>query len=201
VSARRHHSPTRSPFPSQERWFRSAVRHHIRRVQSSSVPARGNLTTVSMACDRSGDERTGCFRVCFFAWSSATQSYPTICTSLRGRHSGEASVVCGAVGAGLGFLGSMRLPPAIFMVDNRLARPRGMLGGSRWRPARASLDRRRAVRGSRRTLIGRSIFQLTGKRGSQSRIHHFEQLGWTEPQIVTAFGSSRSCCACGTLHA
>src|SRR6185503_14728608 len=86
---------------------------------------------------------------------------------------GELAVVCGAViGAGLGFLWFNAPPASIFMGDTgSLA-----LGG---------LFVLEAVS----VIVQVVSFKLTGKRVFRMAPihHHFEQLGWTEPQIVIRF--------------
>src|SRR3979490_2599196 len=106
---------------------------------------------------------------------------------------GELAVLCGAViGAGLGFLWFNAPPASIFMGDTGSPPPRGALGG----PAGAThTDSVLAVVGGLFVLEAVSVivqvvsFKLTGKRVFRMAPihHHFEQLGWTEPQIVIRF--------------
>jgi phospho-N-acetylmuramoyl-pentapeptide-transferase len=106
---------------------------------------------------------------------------------------GELAVLCGAVlGAGLGFLWFNAPPASIFMGDTGSLALGGMLG------AVAVAVRHEivlAVIGGLFVLEAVSVivqvvsFKLTGKRIFKMAPihHHFEQLGWTEPQIVIRF--------------
>jgi phospho-N-acetylmuramoyl-pentapeptide-transferase len=106
---------------------------------------------------------------------------------------GELAVLCGAVlGAGLGFLWFNAPPASIFMGDTGSLALGGMLG------AIAVVTKHEivlAVIGGLFVLEAVSVivqvvsFRLTGKRIFKMAPihHHFEQLGWTEPQIVIRF--------------
>src|SRR6266850_2128022 len=86
---------------------------------------------------------------------------------------GELAVLCGAVlGAGLGFLWFNAPPASIFMGDTGSLALGGMLGSI-------------AVA----VIVQVVSFKLTGKRVFRMAPihHHFEQKGWTEPQIVIRF--------------
>src|ERR1700720_3506243 len=106
---------------------------------------------------------------------------------------GELAVLCGAVlGAGLGFLWFNAPPASIFMGDTGSLALGGMLGAI-------------AVAGKHEIVLavigglfvleaGSGIvqvvwFKMTGKRVFRMAPlhHHFEQKGWTEPQIVIRF--------------
>src|ERR1700675_5084635 len=106
---------------------------------------------------------------------------------------GELAVLCGAVlGAGLGFLWFNAPPASIFMGDT------GSLALGRLLGAVAVAVKHEivlAVIGGLFVLEAVSVivqvvsFKLTGKRVFRMAPihHHFEQLGWTEPQIVIRF--------------
>jgi phospho-N-acetylmuramoyl-pentapeptide-transferase len=106
---------------------------------------------------------------------------------------GELSVVCGAVlGAGLGFLWFNAPPASIFMGDTGSLALGGMLGSI---AVAVKHEIVLAVIGGLFVLEAVSVivqvasFKLTGKRIFRMAPihHHFEQLGWTEPQIVIRF--------------
>jgi len=106
---------------------------------------------------------------------------------------GELAVVCGAVlGASLGFLWFNAPPASIFMGDTGSLALGGMIG------AVAVVTKHEivlAVIGGLFVLEAVSVivqvvsFKLTGKRVFKMAPihHHFEQMGWTEPQIVIRF--------------
>src|ERR1700704_4628531 len=106
---------------------------------------------------------------------------------------GELAVVCGAVlGAGLGFLWFNAPPASIFMGDTGSLALRGTLGSI---AVAVKHEIVLAVIGGLFVLEAVSVivqvasFKLTGKRIFRMAPihHHFEQLGWTEPQIVIRF--------------
>src|SRR3981189_1652915 len=106
---------------------------------------------------------------------------------------GELAVLCGAVlGAGLGFLWFNAPPASIFMGDTGSLALGGMLGSI---AVAVKHEIVLAVIGGLFVLeAGSGIvrvasFKLTGKRIFRMAPihHHFEQLGWTEPQIVIRF--------------
>ncbi|HVX92256.1 MAG TPA: phospho-N-acetylmuramoyl-pentapeptide-transferase [Xanthobacteraceae bacterium] len=106
---------------------------------------------------------------------------------------GELSVVCGAlVGAGLGFLWFNAPPATIFMGDTGSLALGGLLGTV---AVATKHEIVLAVVGGLFVLEAVSVivqvlsFKLTGKRVFKMAPihHHFEQLGWTEPQIVIRF--------------
>jgi phospho-N-acetylmuramoyl-pentapeptide-transferase len=106
---------------------------------------------------------------------------------------GELSVICGAVlGAGLGFLWFNAPPASIFMGDTGSLALGGMLGSI---AVAVKHEIVLAVIGGLFVLEAVSVivqvtsFKLTGKRIFKMAPihHHFEQLGWTEPQIVIRF--------------
>ena len=106
---------------------------------------------------------------------------------------GELSVLCGAVlGAGLGFLWFNAPPASIFMGDTGALALGGMLGAV---AVAAKHEIVLAVIGGLFVLEAVSVivqvvsYKLTGKRVFKMAPihHHFEQLGWTEPQIVIRF--------------
>src|ERR1700752_881505 len=106
---------------------------------------------------------------------------------------GELAVLCGAVlGAGLGFLWFNAPPASIFMGDTGSLALGGMLGTV---AVATKHEIVLAVVGGLFVLEAVSVivqvlsFKLTGKRVFKMAPihHHFEQLGWTEPQIVIRF--------------
>src|ERR1700760_1436785 len=106
---------------------------------------------------------------------------------------GELAVLCGAVlGAGLGFLWFNAPPASIFMGDTGSLALGGMLGAI---AVAVKHEIVLAVIGGLFVLEAVSVivqvvsFKLTGKRVFRMAPlhHHFEQKGWTEPQIVIRF--------------
>ena len=106
---------------------------------------------------------------------------------------GELAVICGAmIGAGLGFLWFNAPPASIFMGDTGSLALGGMLGSV---AVATKHEIVLAVIGGLFVLEAVSVivqvlsFRLTGKRVFKMAPihHHFEQLGWTEPQIVIRF--------------
>ena len=106
---------------------------------------------------------------------------------------GELAVLCGAViGAGLGFLWFNAPPASIFMGDTGSLALGGMLGSI---AVATKHEIVLAVVGGLFVLEAVSVivqvvsFKLTGKRVFRMAPlhHHFEQKGWTEPQIVIRF--------------
>ena len=106
---------------------------------------------------------------------------------------GELSVLCGAViGAGLGFLWFNAPPASIFMGDTGSLSLGGLLGTI---AVAIKHEIVLAIIGGLFVLEAVSVivqvisFKLTGKRVFKMAPihHHFEQLGWTEPQIVIRF--------------
>ncbi len=106
---------------------------------------------------------------------------------------GELSVLIGAlIGAGLGFLWFNAPPAAIFMGDTGSLALGGMLG------AIAVATKHEIVLAiiggifvmeALSVIIQVASFKLTGKRVFRMAPihHHFEQMGWTEPQVVIRF--------------
>ncbi len=106
---------------------------------------------------------------------------------------GELAVICGAIiGAGLGFLWFNAPPAAIFMGDTGSLALGGMLGTV------AVATKHEIVLGiigglfvleAMSVIIQVASFKLTGKRVFKMAPihHHFEQLGWTESQVVIRF--------------
>jgi phospho-N-acetylmuramoyl-pentapeptide-transferase len=106
---------------------------------------------------------------------------------------GELTVFCGALaGASLGFLWFNAPPASIFMGDTGSLALGGMLGSV---AVAVKHEIVLAVIGGLFVLEAVSVivqvasFKLTGKRIFRMAPihHHFEQLGWTEPQIVIRF--------------
>ncbi len=106
---------------------------------------------------------------------------------------GELAVICGAmIGAGLGFLWFNAPPASIFMGDTGSLALGGMLGSV---AVATKHEIVLAVIGGLFVLEAVSVivqvvsFKLTGKRVFRMAPihHHYEQLGWTESQIVIRF--------------
>ena len=106
---------------------------------------------------------------------------------------GELAVLCGAViGAGLGFLWFNAPPASIFMGDTGSLALGGLLGTT---AVAIKHEIVLAIVGGLFVLEAVSVivqvvsFKLTGKRVFKMAPihHHYEQLGWTEPQIVIRF--------------
>ena len=105
----------------------------------------------------------------------------------------ELAVLCGAmIGAGLGFLGFNAPPASIFMGDTGSLALGGMLGSI---AVATKHELVLAIIGGLFVLEAVSVivqvasFKLTGKRVFRMAPihHHFEQKGWTEPQVVVRF--------------
>jgi len=106
---------------------------------------------------------------------------------------GELSVLVGAMmGAGLGFLWFNAPPAAIFMGDTGSLSLGGMLGTI---AVATKHEIVLAIIGGIFVLEAASViiqvasFKMTGRRVFRMAPihHHFEQLGWTEPQVVIRF--------------
>ena len=106
---------------------------------------------------------------------------------------GELTILCGAViSAGLGFLWFNAPPASIFMGDTGSLALGGLLGSV---AVATKHEIVLAIVGGLFVLEAVSVivqvvsFKLTGKRVFRMAPihHHFEQLGWTEPQIVIRF--------------
>jgi len=106
---------------------------------------------------------------------------------------GELAILCGAViGAGLGFLWFNAPPASIFMGDTGSLALGGLLGSV---AVATKHELVLAIVGGLFVLEAVSVivqvisFKLTGKRVFRMAPlhHHFEQKGWTEPQIVIRF--------------
>jgi phospho-N-acetylmuramoyl-pentapeptide-transferase len=106
---------------------------------------------------------------------------------------GELAVVCGALlGAGLGFLWFNAPPAQIFMGDTGSLALGGLLGAI---AVATKHEIVLAIVGGLFVLEALSViiqvasFKLTGKRVFRMAPihHHFEQLGWSEPQVVVRF--------------
>jgi phospho-N-acetylmuramoyl-pentapeptide-transferase len=106
---------------------------------------------------------------------------------------GELAVLCGAViGASLGFLWFNAPPASIFMGDTGSLSLGGLLGAI---AVAVKHEIVLAIVGGLFVLEAVSVivqvvsFKLTGKRVFKMAPihHHYEQLGWTEPQIVIRF--------------
>jgi phospho-N-acetylmuramoyl-pentapeptide-transferase len=106
---------------------------------------------------------------------------------------GELAVLCGAmIGAGLGFLWFNAPPAQIFMGDTGSLALGGMLGAI---AVATKHEIVLAIVGGLFVLEALSViiqvasYKLTGKRVFRMAPihHHFEQLGWSEPQVVVRF--------------
>ncbi|MBQ0821654.1 phospho-N-acetylmuramoyl-pentapeptide-transferase [Microvirga terrae] len=106
---------------------------------------------------------------------------------------GELAVICGAlIGAGIGFLWFNAPPAQIFMGDTGSLALGGLLGTV---AVAAKHEIVLAIVGGLFVLEIMSViiqvasFKLTGKRVFKMAPihHHFEQMGWTEPQVVIRF--------------
>ena len=106
---------------------------------------------------------------------------------------GELAVICGAViGAGLGFLWFNAPPAAIFMGDTGSLALGGLIGSI---AVATKHEIVLAIIGGLFVLEAVSVivqvasYKLTGKRVFLMAPihHHFEKMGWTEPQVVIRF--------------
>ncbi len=106
---------------------------------------------------------------------------------------GELAIICGAlIGAGLGFLWFNAPPAQIFMGDTGSLALGGLLGAV---AVAIKHEIVLVIVGGLFVLEALSVivqvtsFKLTGKRVFKMAPihHHFEQLGWSEPQIVIRF--------------
>jgi phospho-N-acetylmuramoyl-pentapeptide-transferase len=106
---------------------------------------------------------------------------------------GELAVVCGAIiGAGLGFLWFNAPPASIFMGDTGALSLGGLLGAI---AVATKHEIALAIIGGLFVVEAISVivqvvsFRLTGRRVFKMAPihHHFEQLGWTEAQVVIRF--------------
>jgi phospho-N-acetylmuramoyl-pentapeptide-transferase len=109
------------------------------------------------------------------------------------RGTGELTVLCGAmIGAGLGFLWFNAPPAAIFMGDTGSLGLGGMLGAI---AVATKHELVLAIVGGIFVMEALSViiqvasYKMTGKRVFRMAPihHHFEQMGWTEPQVVIRF--------------
>ena len=106
---------------------------------------------------------------------------------------GELAVICGAlIGAGLGFLWFNAPPAQVFMGDTGSLALGGMLGtiavATKHEIVLAIVGGLFVLEASS-VIIQVASYKLTGKRVFKMAPihHHFEKLGWTEPQIVIRF--------------
>ena len=133
----------------------------------------------------------GCFGV--FAWVVGNAVFADYLQLHFVAGTGELAVLCGAViGAGLGFLWFNAPPASIFMGDTGSLALGGMLGTI------AVATKHEIVLGivgglfvleAVSVIVQVVSYRLTGKRVFRMAPlhHHFEQKGWTEPQIVIRF--------------
>ena len=106
---------------------------------------------------------------------------------------GELAIICGAlIGAGLGFLWFNAPPAAIFMGDTGSLALGGMLGtiavATKHEIVLVIIGGLFVIE-ALSVIIQVASFKLTGKRVFRMAPihHHFEQLGWTESQVVIRF--------------
>ena len=133
----------------------------------------------------------GCFGI--FAWVVGNAVFSDYLQLHFVPGTGELAVICGAViGAGIGFLWFNAPPASIFMGDTGSLALGGMLGTI------AVATKHEIVLGivgglfvleAVSVIVQVVSFRLTGKRvfSMAPLHHHFEQKGWTEPQIVIRF--------------
>src|SRR5216684_1440936 len=133
----------------------------------------------------------GCFGV--FAWVVGNSFFADYLQIHYVAGTGELAVLCGSViGAGIGFLWFNAPPASIFMGDTGSLALGGMLGAI---AVAAKHEIVLGIVGGLFVLEAVSVivqvvsFKLTGKRVFKMAPlhHHFEQMGWTEPQIVIRF--------------
>lgn len=133
----------------------------------------------------------GCFGV--FAYAVGNFSFTEYLQLHFVPGTGELAILCGAViGAGLGFLWFNAPPASIFMGDTGSLALGGLLGSI---AVAVKHELVLAIVGGLFVLEAVSVivqvvsFKLTGKRVFRMAPlhHHFEQKGWTEPQIVIRF--------------
>ena len=106
---------------------------------------------------------------------------------------GELAVICGAlIGAGLGFLWFNAPPAQIFMGDTGSLALGGLLGtiavATKHEIVLVIVGGLFVLEASS-VIIQVASFKLTGRRVFRMAPlhHHFEQLGWSEPQVVVRF--------------
>jgi phospho-N-acetylmuramoyl-pentapeptide-transferase len=108
-------------------------------------------------------------------------------------NAGEIIVVCGAlIGAGVGFLWFNAPPAQIFMGDTGSLALGGMLGTIAviiHHEVVLAIVGGLFVMEALSVIVQVASFKMTGKRVFRMAPihHHFEQLGWSEPQIVMRF--------------
>ena len=108
-------------------------------------------------------------------------------------NAGDLMVVCGAlIGAGVGFLWFNAPPAQIFMGDTGSLALGGLLGAiavSIKHEIVLAIVGGLFVMEALSVVVQVASFKLTGKRVFRMAPihHHFEQLGWSEPQIVMRF--------------
>ena len=106
---------------------------------------------------------------------------------------GELAVLCGALlGAGIGFLWFNAPPAQVFMGDTGSLALGGLLGTiavATKHEIVLAIVGGLFVMEAMSVIIQVGFFKLTGRRVFRMAPihHHFEQLGWTEPQIVIRF--------------
>ena len=127
------------------------------------------------------------------AYLAGSRSTRTTSSSITCPFAGDLMVVCGAlIGAGVGFLWFNAPPAQIFMGDTGSLALGGLLGTM---AVAVKHEIVLAVIGGLFVMEALSVvvqvasFKLTGKRVFRMAPihHHFEQLGWSESQIVMRF--------------
>ncbi|MDB5651862.1 MAG: mraY [Hyphomicrobiales bacterium] len=134
---------------------------------------------------------TGTFGI--IAWVAGNAIFATYLGINFVPGTGELAVVCGAfIGAGLGFLWFNAPPAQIFMGDTGSLALGGLIGTI---AVAVKHEVVLVIVGGLFVVEALSVivqvasFKLTGKRVFRMAPihHHFEQLGWSEPQIVVRF--------------
>ena len=160
--------------------------HHRRRRQCGEPDRRPRR-----ARHRPGDDRGG--ELPAFSYLVGNAVFADYLQIHYVAGTGELAVLCGAViGAGLGFLWFNAPPASIFMGDTGSLALGGLIGSV---AVATKHEIVLAIIGGLFVLEAVSVivqvvsFKLTGKRVFRMAPihHHFEQLGWTEPQIVIRF--------------
>jgi len=140
-----------------------------------------------------GPVMTSAFSFLAFAYLAGNAVYADYLQIHYVAGTGELAVLCGAIlGAGLGFLWFNAPPASIFMGDTGSLSLGALLGAV---AVATKHEIELAIVGGLFVLEAVSVivqvvsFKLTGKRVFRMAPlhHHFEQKGWTEPQIVIRF--------------
>ena len=168
------------------------VLHHFRRVhRGRRRQCRESYRWPRRPCHRAGHDRGRQLRRHLLGDGNAVFAEYLQVNFVSG--AGELAVLCGAIlGAGLGFLWFNAPPASIFMGDTGSLALGGLLGTV------AVVTKHEIVLGiigglfvleAVSVIVQVLMYKLTKKRVFLMAPihHHFEQLGWTEPQIVIRF--------------